>query len=126
MDIKHLLTHAVGSPEEESVHAACLVYLTSTFAEDPTTIHLTLSVLPELLNDYVRSIIQTDAVGGSNVYAASGLLGDGQIVSFADTGVDETSCYFQDPNGQVAHSPLSQPVTNPSIRKVWKYLFYHV
>ena len=118
MDIRHLLNHTIGSNEEESIHAACLVHLTSTFAEDPTTVHLSLSTMPELLNDYVRSILQTNEVGGSNVYAVNGLLGDGQIVSVADTGVDETSCYFQDPNGQVQRSPLSQPITNPNIRKV--------
>lgn len=113
-----MLNHTFGSEEEESIYASCLVYLTSTFAEDPTTVQLSLSAMPELLNDYVHSILQTNDVGGSNIYAANGLLGDGQIVSVADTGVDETSCYFQDPNGQVQRSPLSQPITNPSIRKV--------
>ena len=104
--------------------AACLVYLTVVFVENPSTTLISISSTPQLLNVRSRAIQQSNQIGVTNnaiPYSIAGLLGDGQVVAVADTGIDETSCYFIDPNGQVPRSPLLQPVTVPSFRKVITY-----
>lgn len=100
---------------------------------------------PELLNFRARSIINSNTVGSGNYFmpfSASGLNGDGQVVSVADTGVDVKSCYFIDPHGnlmmsensisfitlwmclgKVTPSQVSHPITDSSIRKVIQYSY---
>lgn len=104
--------------------AACLVYLTVVFVENPSTTLISITTAPKLLNVRSRAIQQSNQLGVNNTaipYSLAGLLGDGQIVAVADTGIDDTSCYFIDPNGQVPRSPLLQPVTVPTMRKVITY-----
>lgn len=54
-------------------------------------------------------------------YSASGILGSGQVVSVADTGLDMQSCFFKDSNGNVQTSLHSSPVTQSGKRKVVQY-----
>jgi subtilisin family serine protease len=79
-----------------------------------------------LLNFRARSIQQAGTIGADSSnqpYISAGLLGDGQIISIADTGVDVMSCYFYDPSGRVAPSPISNPTYNTSFRKVIAYFY---
>lgn len=81
-----------------------------------------------MFNFRARSI-QQSAVGGADSttttpFTLSGLQGDGQIVSIADTGLDVTSCYFSDPSGQsVKPSDIFSPVANKKFRKVIQYTY---
>lgn len=56
-------------------------------------------------------------------YTSIGLLGDNQIISIADTGLDINSCYFYDSQGSVAPSDINSPVSNPIYRKVVQYSY---
>lgn len=57
---------------------------------------------PQLLNYRARSISEGGDPGytkQSNPLSAIGLLGDGEIISVADSGLDVYSCYFYDSSG---------------------------
>jgi subtilisin family serine protease len=76
------------------------------------------------MNFRARSIQQSAQVGSSSdydPYSAAGLLGDGQIVTIADTGVDYFSCYFYDSQGQIEPSDVSNPKYDLSYRKIIQY-----
>ncbi len=51
------------------------------------------------------------------------MLGDGQIVTIADTGVDVGSCYFYDSSGRVSPSSPNAPVINQKFRKIIGYIY---
>lgn len=88
--------------------------------------HLALQRSPELLNFRARSIPQTAQVGSDLLnmpYTAAGLMGDGQVVAIADTGVDSFSCFFYDPQGQVSPHQLSSPFYDNKYRKIIQYLY---
>jgi hypothetical protein len=81
---------------------------------------------PAIFNYRSRSIQQSATKGSdssSNPYTTAGLLGDSQIVSVGDTGLDLTSCYFSDSNGKVPFSSVYSPVFNTSYRKVIQYTY---
>ena len=71
-----------------------------------------------------RSIEQSSSVGydlNSNPYSKIGLLGNNVIISIADSGLDEDSCYFNDPTGRVARGTFDNPITDKRRRKVVQY-----
>lgn len=74
-----------------------------------------------MLNYRARSIQQSAKASSSlndAPYTKAGLLGGGQIVQITDSGVDMTSCYFNDPKGNVAPSDLDNPTFVASKRYV--------
>jgi subtilisin family serine protease len=81
----------------------------------------------EIFNYRARGIPQSNTGGASSVkvtpYTYAGLLGNGQIASVADTGVDISSCYFYDPNGSVQPSSTQSPITSSQYRKVIQYTY---
>lgn len=87
---------------------------------------ISLTSSPLVLNYHSRSIQESGNVGASSTaspYSAAGLLGDGQIIGIADTGVDESSCYFSDTqNGYVSRSTLSNPTFDLKHRKIIQYV----
>jgi hypothetical protein len=132
--------------EDNTLFRSCIGYIISYVAQDPAIHHLSarlrydiktiLSSIesslnslfcfssPQLLNFRARSIQQSAQVGSSSdydPYSAAGLLGDGQIVTIADTGVDSFSCYFYDPQGQIAPSDVSNPKYDLRYRKIIQY-----
>lgn len=124
MDIRSLFQKQANSEDDNYIAAACLVYLSVVFVENPSSTLISLTNTPQLLNVRSRAIQQSNQIGVSNIdipFSYAGLLGDGQVVAVADTGIDETNCYFIDPSGQVPRSPIQQPVTVPSFRKVITY-----
>jgi len=78
----------------------------------------------EVLNFRARGIQQSARVGVDSVntpYTNAGLRGDDQVVGIADTGIDRSSCYFNDSMGNVPLSELRSPVTNLNARKIVQY-----
>lgn len=53
----------------------------------------------------------------------AGLLGDGQIIGIADSGVDMNSCYFYDSKGRVPVSTYDKATYDLSYRKVIQYAY---
>jgi hypothetical protein len=78
-----------------------------------------------LLNYHSRSIQQSGNVGttaATNPYSAAGLLGDGQTIGIADTGLDVNLCYFSGPNeSPYPFSYVSSPIIKKPFRKVVMY-----
>jgi hypothetical protein len=104
----------------------CIALLTAKLANFPFVHHLALQRSPELFNFRARSITQTAQVGSDMSmapYTAAGLLGDGQVISIADTGVDSFSCYFYDSQGQVKPTAVSSPYFDNKYRKIIQYLY---
>lgn len=78
------------------------------------------------MNYRARSIPQSSTVGNqlaNQPYTAAGLLGDGQIIGIADTGVDVNSCYFYDSAGRVTPSLPNAPIFNQGMRKIVGYIY---
>jgi hypothetical protein len=124
LSLDHLLRGAASTAEQSKISAACMVYVVTAFAEDPSSVLISLNDQPKLLNVRSRSIQQTNQVGtspASSPFSVAGLRGTGQIVSFADTGLDESNCYFADPAGKVPRSPLKSPIYSPAFRKIIGY-----
>ena len=112
--------------DDRALAAACLAYITATFATQPWTRLAAVTHRPTTLNYRARSIDQNPQVGSSssyNPYSAAGLLGDNQVVAISDTGLDMTSCWFSDPTGQVAYSLTTAPVKSTAYRKVLQYTY---
>jgi subtilisin family serine protease len=81
---------------------------------------------PQLLNFRARSNPQSATASNqlsNQPYTKAGILGDGQIVTIADTGLDVFSCYFYDPAGRVAPSKPNAPQFNQNLRKVIGYIY---
>lgn len=122
MDVALQVFEAVRN--DPTLMRSCLVYVVAVLSQDPAIHHLSMRLKPVLLNYRARSIQQTAQVGSSSnyaPYAAAGLLGDGQVVTIADTGVDSFSCYFYDSQGQVTPSDVSSPHYDTKYRKVIQY-----
>jgi hypothetical protein len=105
--------------------AACISYITATLSLEPLTRLIALTNRPILLNFHSRSIQQSGNVGttaATNPYSAAGLLGDGQIIGIADTGLDVNLCYFSGPNeSPYPFSYVSSPTIKTPFRKVVMY-----
>ena len=114
--------------DDDELIASCLGHITSSISKIPSVRLVSLTSRPQLLNFRSRSIGQSSTIGNKNInepYTVdSHLLGKDQIVSVGDTGVDETSCYFYDKQkGLVPRSPLSDPITDSSYRKIIQYSY---
>lgn len=114
----------IYSSMEPIMALTCVAYLTAKLAQLPSVHFLALRSKHELLNYRARSIQQTAKISSdlSNaIYSAAGLLGDGQVIGIADTGVDSFSCYFYDPQGQVRPTDVSSPSFDLKYRKIVQY-----
>ena len=122
LPVSHLLNHS-----NPRFGGACLAFAIASFAQG-SSFHMSLSNRPELLNYRSRSIEQSSSPGTAsqnNPYSANGLLGTGQVVGIADTGVDSKSCYFYDSNGNVApvDSATSPAPFDTTKRKIIQYTY---
>lgn len=101
------------------------MYITATLSLEPLTRLIALTNRPVLLNFHSRSIQQsgnTGSTAASNPYSGAGLLGDGQIIGIADTGLDVKLCYFKGSDDKhVPFSFVKSPKTDTSFRKVVMY-----
>ena len=119
-------TTTTNGDDDRTLTAACLAYISATFATQPWTRLAAVTHRPTTLNYRARSIDQNPQVGSAssyNPYSAAGLLGNNQVVAISDTGLDMSSCYFSDPTGQVAYSLTTAPVKSTLYRKVLQYTY---
>jgi len=60
-----------------------------------------------------------------NPFTAWGLKGDKEVASMADTGLDDSHCFFREDDGErMQRSPLEAPITDSKRRKVVQYTHY--
>lgn len=102
---------------------ACFSNLVVLLASDPGVSRIALSKPMTTLNKNARPIMQSGSLD-SETYHNAGLDGTGVIVGISDTGIDEESCFFKDPKGQVTRSSALDPITDLSFRKVVQYVNY--
>jgi hypothetical protein len=85
-------------------------------------------VRPKVLNFRSRSIQQSSNPSpdlSASPYTNAGLFGNNQVISIADTGIDDDSCYFIDTsNGPVPRSTTTSPQAYPNQRVVIQYAVY--
>lgn len=121
---KLIITHrnknviiSLGSDFFESPESAgaCFTNLVVLLSSDPGVSRVALSRPLRTLNSNARPIMQTGS-HGKEIYSDAGLDGTGVIVGISDTGIDELSCYFHDPKGQVRRSSAQHPFADLSFR----------
>ena len=78
---------------------ACMSALAAVLLQRGRVFHVNLNAKPKVSNYYGSQTVETGSVSGGNPYRHSGLNGTGQIIGHCDTGVDQYSCYFDDPRG---------------------------
>lgn len=123
------------SYRDEKLASACLAFLGARLAM-PTLLqsghqgsdifHVALEFGPSLYNNRARSIPQsmTSAQTPESMpYTQAGIRGAGQVVGVADTGIDRSSCYFEDPAGMVTAEPVPSKSFDPQYRKVIQYVY---
>jgi len=75
-------------------------------------------------NSEASWVVQSGATNSVPLYDL-GISGQGQVIGISDTGVDENSCFFDDPNGAVADSQVGGTYTaDSSKRKVVMYIAF--
>jgi hypothetical protein len=118
---------------DEKLASACLAFLGARLAM-PTLLqsghrgsdifHVALEYGPSLYNYRARSIPQskTSAQDAESMpYTEAGIRGANQVVGVADTGIDRSSCYFEDPVGMVEAELVPSKSFDPKYRKVIQY-----
>lgn len=115
---------------EPDVGRACIALVAAVAAQDPNCAFVSLSNPPSPFNMRARSAMQGSTTGYTkkfNPYTKWGLRGDGEIVSVADTGLDEDHCFFRDDNGGRAKRADLDSSADPdyNLRKVIQYVSYN-
>jgi hypothetical protein len=116
----------IASEKDMSTRYSCLFVLAMALSKNNASHHIALQQRAQLLNFRARSIPQSATASNqlsSQPYTKAGMLGDGQIVTIADTGIDVFSCYFYDPDGQVKPSLPNAPIFDQNRRKVIGYIY---
>lgn len=113
---------------DSELAAACLGHIASSMSRVPSVRLISLTSKQQVLNYRCRSISQSSTVGNNNdnepFTVDNNLIGTDQIVSVADTGVDEYSCYFYDEqNGLIPRSSIANPITDTNQRKIIQYSY---
>jgi hypothetical protein len=111
-----------------SISPRCLLLLVQLLADDPQIQQISVDARPILLNYNAQGISQSGSAGFTP-FTDAGLLGEGQVVGIADSGLDDYSCYFWDNNGvystaSTTRSNYINPVLETSRRKVIMYVAY--
>ncbi|CAM9868950.1 unnamed protein product, partial [Ascophyllum nodosum] len=101
--VDHLLAsgRGAGGQGEEAVelHMACFMGLVSFLASRPEVLRVAPKHKRRLLNAAARANIQTATVTSTPLTDA-GLDGTGEVIQVVDSGLDETSCFFIDDDGE--------------------------
>ena len=111
-----------------STSSLCLLSLIEAFAADPDVLSVAVQGRPVLLNYDARGVAQS-GLSYSQPFTAANLMGEGQIVGVADSGLDDYSCYFWDNSGSYSspytyRSALSNAQVQNNRRKVVMYVSY--
>ncbi|SPQ95632.1 subtilisin [Plasmodiophora brassicae] len=119
---------------EPDLQAASLV-----IADDPQVLFVERRLAPKKLNRWARGILQDGLVQSANYASRTGLLswdhnllGDGQIIGVADSGIDTKHCFFADAYRPVPFVPYTGAATASSTssssnllaRKIVQYVTY--
>jgi hypothetical protein len=105
----------------------CFLSLVEAMAQHSQVVSVTLLGRPVLLNYDARGFLQT---GSSRTpFFNAGILGTGQVVGVADSGLDDYSCYFWDNTGSYSskgttRSSYQTPTVERNRRKVIEYIAY--
>eukprot|EP00752_Nemacystus_decipiens_P002497 g2346.t1 len=101
--LDHLLHSGRGAgghnDEATELHVACFMGLVSFLASRQEVLRVAPNGPVRLLDATARAIIQT-ATPSQTPFTDAGLDGTGEIIQVVDTGLDETSCFFADGDGQ--------------------------
>jgi len=113
---------------DSELAGSCLAHIASSISKVPSVRMISLTTKQQVLNYRSRSISQSSTVGNQNAnepYTVDkNLIGKNQIVSVADTGCDETSCFFYDKQkGLIPRSTITSPITDTSYRKIIQYSY---
>jgi hypothetical protein len=73
--------------------------LAAVFLQRRRVFHININAKPKVNNYYGAQTVETGSVSGGTPYRHLGINGTGQIIGHCDTGVDQYSCYFDDPRG---------------------------
>lgn len=76
----------------------CFVELVEVLSSHPDVLSLNIHRRPVLLNYDVRGLSQS-GTAGNNPFSDVGLIGEGQVVGLADSGIDDKNCFFWDNSG---------------------------
>ena len=103
----------------------CLSLLLEVISRNPHVFSVSLQLNKHIMNDKVRQFVQVGDSSTAMAYHSVGLNGSNVIVGIADTGVDEKSCYFSNPdNSFVKRSNISKLVVDFTKRKVVQYVSF--
>lgn len=106
----------------------CLMSLVEAFAADPNVLSVSIEGRPVLLNYDARGVAQS-GTSASTPFTDAGILGTGQVVGVADSGLDDASCFFWDTSNQYSSPYTTRSYANSvylenSRRKVVMYVAY--
>lgn len=103
--------------------ASCMLAFLAYIILDSSVLYV--EPFPQLttMNNVASGIIQS---GNPNKYPIwnRGIKGEGQVVQVADTGLDMSSCFFNDPSGNVPTTTFSTAYYDSSKRKVIQYVVW--
>ena len=113
-----------GTEENEHLTNYCFMILVEALSLHPDVLSISVLSRMKLMNSHARGILQSGESGNSPLTAA-GLLGVGQVVGVADTGLDDLSCFFYDNTQYYSTTQTSRDGTVESHRrKVVQYKSY--
>lgn len=118
----HVMPQGFEVAQAHLLSRSCLTSLTMLYAASGDVLSVSIEPAAQLMNFEGRGHIMTGE-GGVESYRDSGLTGKGQICGIADSGLDDTSCFFIDTSD--AYPTLAtnrKGVLEPFRRKVIQYI----
>jgi subtilisin family serine protease len=117
-------------PDADIEGRACLMGMLSFLTAQADVSHISHRSVNKLHNYVATGMTQSGRPGGagSTPLWDAGLDGSGEVVGIIDTGLDDASCFFHDPNrnavSRTSLQSISDPQTDMSLRKVVQYVAY--
>lgn len=103
--------------------AGCFAGLLTYLSSQHDIAHIMTTKVYKTFNYFATQIMQGGTVPGDRPLWQAGLNGTGEIVGVIDSGLDDASCFFKDPDrGQVPRSTLQALYTDMQQRKVVQYV----
>lgn len=120
IELRHTRITVTQLPPSQDT--SCRMALIGLLAAHPSVAYVTPRLRGKLFNNHAAGIVQGGEIGATPMWDG-GVLGAGEVVGCADTGLDDRSCYFSDSvNGPVARSSIQNPTTHHEMRKVVQYV----
>ena len=117
-------SHGVELADLRGLSFACLVHLIHHAAEDPSVISIAIYGRPTLMSYEARGLAQSGRMT-AEPYREAGLTGAGQVCGVADSGVDDSSCFFLDDSRAYPTAATSRKGdVQPRRRKIIQYVAY--